>query len=33
MPEVDALTAPATAPKKMTIFVEPLRQRLWKVKV
>jgi hypothetical protein len=33
MPEVDGLTAPATAPKKMTIFVEPLRQRLWKVKV
>ena len=33
MPVVDALTAPATTPKKMTIFVEPLRQRLWKVKV
>lgn len=33
MPEVEALAAPGTAPKKMTIFVEPLRQRLWKVKV
>ena len=33
MPVVDALTAPATTPKKMNILVEPLRQRLWKVKV
>lgn len=32
-PEIDPLIPPATAPKKMTIFVEPLRQRQWKVKV
>ena len=33
MPVVEGVTASAPAPKKVTILVEPLRQRLWKVKV